>query len=128
MDGGIHNVMDIHSTTDRDLYQKIRQAKWDLLQADDLDGINAVLKSLKLSAIGETEPQVTLGDINNDGEITLKDATLLLQHVNKVATLDDSQLTAADINGDGSITLKDATLLLQYVNKLIDTLPSGSAE
>lgn len=69
-----------------------------------------------------------MGDINGDGKITLKDATLLLQHVNKVATLENSQLAAADINGDGEITLKDATLLLQYVNKIIDVLPSGSAE
>lgn len=128
MDGGIQRAIDIQSLADRDKYQEIRQAKWDLLKTTNLEGINAILTSLKLEKITPAEPQVTLGDIDGNGKITLKDATLLLQHVNKVATLENSQLAAADINGDGKITLKDATLLLQYVNKIIDVLPSGSAE
>lgn len=128
MDGGIQRAIDIQSLADRDKYQDIRQAKWDLLKTTDLAGINAILTSLKLEEITPAEPQVTVGDIDGNGKITLKDATLLLQHVNKVATLENSQLAAADINGDGKIALKDATLLLQYVNKIIDALPSGSAE
>ena len=128
MNGGIQRAIDIQSLTDRDKYQEIRQAKWNLLKTTDLEGINAILTSLNLENITPAEPQVTLGDIDGNGKITLKDATLLAQHVNKVATLENSQLAAADINGDGKITLKDATLLLQYVNKIIDVLPSGSAE
>lgn len=128
MDGGIQRAIDIQSLADRDKYQEIRQAKWDLLKTTDLAGINKILTSLKLEEITPAEPQVTVGDIDGNRKITLKDATLLLQHVNKVATLENSQLAAADINGDGKITLKDATLLLQYVNKIIDVLPSGSAE
>lgn len=125
---GLSCFTEVTTAAQKTSYTAYKQAKWDLLKTTDLDGINAILTSLKLETITPAEPEVTVGDINGDGDITLKDATLLLQHVNKVAALNDSQLTAADINGDGSITLKDATLLLQYVNKLIDTLPSGSAE
>lgn len=124
----VNSVTDVASAAQKTLYSQVKQAKWDLLKTTDLAGINVILTSLELDNITPAEPQVTVGDINGDGEITLKDATLLLQHVNKVATLENSQLAAADINGDGEITLKDATLLLQYVNKIIDTLPSGSAE
>ena len=123
----VNRFTDVTNAAQKTLYSQAKQAKWDLLKTTDLDGINAILTSLKLEKISDT-PQVTVGDINGDGEIALKDATLLLQHVNKVATLENSQLAAADINGDGEITLKDATLLLQYVNKIIDVLPSGSAE
>ena len=126
-------ALNVNSVTDvtaaqKTLYSQVKQAKWDLLKTTDLKGINAILTNLKLEEITPAEPQVTVGDIDGNGKITLKDATLLLQHVNKVATLENSQLAAADINGDGKITLKDATLLLQYVNKIIDVLPSGSAE
>lgn len=126
-------ALNVNSFTDvtaaqKTLYSQVKQAKWNLLKTTGLEGINAILTNLKLDNITPAEPQVTVGDINGDGEITLKDATLLLQHVNKVATLENNQLAAADINGDGGITLKDATLLLQYVNKIIDVLPSGSAE
>lgn len=124
----VNSVTDVTTAAQKTLYSQVKQAKWDLLKTTDLEGINAILTNLKLDNITPAEPQVTVGDINGDGEITLKDATLLLQHVNKVATLENSQLAAADINGDGEITLKDATLLLQYVNKIIDVLPSGSAE
>ncbi len=124
----VSSVTDVTTAAQKTLYSQVKQAKWDLLKTTDLEGINAILTNLKLDNITPAEPQVTVGDINGDGEITLKDATLLLQHVNKVATLENSQLAAADINGDGEITLKDATLLLQYVNKIIDVLPSGSAE
>lgn len=124
----VSSVTDVTTAAQKTLYSQVKQAKWDLLKTTDLEGINAILTSLNLEKITPAEPQVTVGDINGDGEITLKDATLLLQHVNKVATLENSQLAAADINGDGEITLKDATLLLQYVNKIIDVLPSGSAE
>lgn len=124
----VNSFTDVTTAEEKTLYVQVKQAKWDLLKTTDLGGINAILTSLKLENITPAEPQVTVGDINGDGEITLRDATLLLQHVNKVATLENSQLAAADINGDGEITLKDATLLLQYVNKIIDVLPSGSAE
>lgn len=124
----VSSVTDVTTAAQKTLYSQVKQAKWDLLKTTDLEGINAILTNLKLDNITPAEPQVTVGDINGDGEITLKDAILLLQHVNKVATLENSQLAAADINGDGEITLKDATLLLQYVNKIIDVLPSGSAE
>lgn len=124
----VNSFTDVTTAAQKTLYSQVKQAKWDLLKTTDLEGINAILTNLKLDNITPAEPQVTVGDINGDREITLKDATLLLQHVNKVATLENSQLAAADINGDGEITLKDATLLLQYVNKIIDVLPSGSAE
>ena len=124
----VNSFTDVTTAAQKTLYSQVKQAKWDLLKTTDLEGINAILTNLKLDNITPAEPQVTVGDINGDGKITLKDATLLLQHVNKVATLENSQLAAADINGDGKITLKDATLLLQYVNKIIAVLPSGSAE
>lgn len=124
----VNSFTDVTTAAQKTMYNQVKQAKWDLLKTTDLEGINAILTNLKLEEITPAEPQVTVGDIDGNGKITLKDATLLLQHVNKVATLENSQLAAADINGDGKITLKDATLLLQYVNKIIDVLPSGSAE
>ena len=66
---------------------------------------------------------MTLGDINGDGSVTLADAAMLVQCVNKIADLTDEQKAAADINGDGSITLADAAILVQYVNKIISVLP-----
>ena len=78
----VNSYTDVTTQEQKTLYRQVKQAKWDLLRATDLDGVNAILTSLALDTIDEEA--VTLGDINGDGEVTLKDATLLLQHVNKI--------------------------------------------
>ena len=119
MNGGIHNVMDIHSTADRDKYQEIRQAKWDLLKTTDLKGINEILTSLKLEEITPAEPQVTLGDINNDGKIDIKDVNQAILAANSYVTLTDKEQKAADVNGDSLIDIKDVNQLVLFANSYI---------
>lgn len=121
MKDGIHNVMDIHSTADRDLYQKIRQAKWDIIHAADDKAINAALNTLGL---GTTEPEVMLGDIDGNGTITLADAGLLAKYCNGLVDLTETQLAAADLNGDGSVSMMDTGLLAKYCNGLITSFPA----
>lgn len=58
---------------------------------------------------------VQLGDINNDGEITAQDASLVLQSVAGKVAPSEGQIRVADVNGDGDITAQDAALMLQYV-------------
>lgn len=123
MNGGIHNVMDIHSTADRDKYQEIRQAKWDLLKTTDLKGINAILTSLHLDNITPAEPQVTVGDINGDGEVDIIDAGIIVQYANGINTnLSEKQLQAADVNGDGEVDIIDAGMIVQYANGIRTSL------
>ena len=126
MDGGVHAAIEIQSVADRDLYQKIRQAKWNIVKATDLDGINAALTSLGLSTIGDDEPEVKLGDINCDGKIELSDAVLLIKYCNGQATLTKDQLANADLNGDSKIELADAVMLVKYCNGVISEFPANS--
>ena len=53
---------------------------------------------------------VLKGDINGDGSITTKDATLALQMSTGKRTPD----LIADVNNDGSVTTKDAVAILRY--------------
>ena len=61
-----------------------------------------------------------IGDVNDDGQITAQDASLVLQAVAGKITLSDSQISVADVNGDGQITAQDASLILQKVAGKID--------
>lgn len=123
MKGGIHNVMDIHSTDDRDKYQEIRQAKWDLLKTTDLEGINAILTSLNLDNITPAEPQVMLGDINGDEKVNIIDAGIIVQYANGINTnLSEKQLQAADVNGDGKVNIIDAGFIVQLANGIKTSL------
>ena len=56
------------------------------------------------------------GDINGDGKITLRDATLAQKHSVKLTTLTADQITAGDMNGDGAVTLLDAYAIQTQAN------------
>ena len=126
MDGGVHAAIEIQSVADRDLYQKIRQAKWNIVKATDLAGINEALTSLGLDTIGGDEPEVKLGDINCDGKIELSDAVLLIKYCNGQTTLTKDQLANANLNGDSKIELADAVMLVKYCNGVISEFPANS--
>ncbi len=58
-------------------------------------------------------------DVNLDGVVDVKDATLILKHITQIETLDDIQLKLADTNGDNDINVHDATLILKKLVQLI---------
>lgn len=62
----------------------------------------------------------TMGDVNDDGEVTAADATLVLQYYGGLLT--DAQTfvyPAADVDRDGVPTSADATLILQIYGNLL---------
>ena len=59
------------------------------------------------------------GDVNGDGTINAKDATLILKHSVELITLNSEQLDRADINGDGKVNAEDATMILKVAVGLI---------
>lgn len=68
-----------------------------------------------------TISSILKGDVNNDGNITAQDASLVLQLVAKKISSQTPGIVydVADVNGDGQVTAQDASLILQYVAKKI---------
>ena len=119
MSTGVHAAVDIHSGKDRDAYQNMRQAKWELLQAESVDALNGILDKFNLKHIGETEPEepeYTLGDVDGDGKVTINDAGLIALYVNGYRTMNETQLKAADVTKSDGVTINDAGLIALYVN------------
>ena len=69
-----------------------------------------------------TQPTVTddplggrmLGDVDGDGNITLRDAMFIFQYKANKRTLSGVSALCADTDKDGKITLRDAMFILQY--------------
>ena len=57
----------------------------------------------------------TMGDINKDGLIDIKDAVLLKQYLYQKTSLSNMQLRAADVNHDGIINESDSDKLEKYL-------------
>ena len=60
-------------------------------------------------------PGVMLGDVNNDGKITAKDARLALRRAVGLETYAEGtrEFIACDVNKDGKITAADARKILR---------------
>lgn len=79
--------------------------------------------SVKLTKVASleygTEPEYTLGDVDEDGDFTSKDALWTLQAAVYKRELTASQFKAADVDRNGELTSKDALRILQYAVKKI---------
>lgn len=76
----------------------------------------------------ETTPVYTLGDVNEDGDINILDATTVQRSVANIITLSKSQQLAADVNGDGEVSIVDATKIQQYIASIITTFTSANSK
>ena len=81
--------------------------------------------SKRLMILGTTLTNRITGDVNFDGVVTLKDATLIKYYVLGLVELDDDHLAVADVykdRGTVHVDMKDATTIRKYVLGLIPSL------
>lgn len=57
----------------------------------------------------------TIGDINNDGDVSLADAVIIQKALLGLVELNYTQQLAGDVDTDGEITIKDAVILQKYL-------------
>ena len=63
-----------------------------------------------------------IGDVNNDGIVSIADTTTLQKYLANIVGFNDEQLAVADTNGDGSVSIADATQIQKYLAQLIPSL------
>ena len=66
-------------------------------------------------------PAYEVGDVDQDGIVTINDATAIQLYLIDKQELDFTQEYAADTNNDGSITVEDVTEIQFYLAKMIDS-------
>ena len=64
------------------------------------------------------------GDVNNDGDVGVGDAMLVLKFVVRLIDLNLLQREMSDVSGDGNITAYDAVFILQHIVGLISKFPA----
>ena len=56
-----------------------------------------------------------LGDANEDGNLNIKDATIIQKHIANILTLSEHGVDLADFNKSGDVNIKDATAIQKYI-------------
>lgn len=75
---------------------------------------NGQYPELKMAADRIAEDNASCGDLDGDGEVTMRDLLLLRRYI--AGGYDDEiLLSAADVNGDGRVDMQDLILLRQYL-------------
>ena len=75
-----------------------------------------------------SEPSVEkgiLGDVNGDGKVNIKDATMIQKFAAKIIDLTDDEKLRADVNADNKNNVKDATAIQKFVAKIETGFPIG---
>ena len=68
-----------------------------------------------------------LGDVNNDGEISITDATVIQRYTVGIKTPVAVTSSVADIDGDHAVTVMDASHLQRWMVNLSETYPISKA-
>ena len=86
-----------------------------VLQDTDLVGTGTKARLIDGSKTVDEKIIVVTGDMNGDGKINNRDASMIIRYLvdKEVASL--AQLTAIDVNGDGKVNNRDASMVARYL-------------
>lgn len=60
------------------------------------------------------EPDITIGDLNGDGSVSITDVVLIIDVIAGTIT-DANQVAAADVNGDGTVSITDCVAAIDLI-------------
>ncbi len=66
-----------------------------------------------------------LGDVDNNGKVNIKDATMIQKAAADIITLSDAENLRADVNGDSKTNVKDATAIQKFIADIEIPFPVG---
>ncbi|MDD6847399.1 MAG: dockerin type I repeat-containing protein [Oscillospiraceae bacterium] len=85
--------------------------------------ILCTFSAMVVFAAPEQEINVVIGDVNLDGEVAIKDATLMQKVIAGISEKPDLFDYIADVTGDGKADIRDATTIQRFINGSITKFP-----
>lgn len=85
--------------------------------------LTVIITICSMTMVFAANDEKLTGDMNNDGEITVLDATLLQKHLVGLVTLNKETLSRADADGNGRLSVSDATTIQKYAAFMITQFP-----
>lgn len=90
---------------------------------DEVVGYDIYTLGEVVSVEGYVEPSdYILGDVDNDGVLSVMDATAIQMHLAQIIPLADEQISKGDADGDGVVSVMDATEIQLFKAQLIPSM------
>ena len=77
--------------------------------------VTTTATTITTTATTNPEPQILIGDVNLNNEVTIADAVLLSKYLCTAAELNQEQALRGDMNGDRKLNAADLTLLKRQI-------------
>ncbi|MGN1132600.1 MAG: starch-binding protein [Ruminococcus sp.] len=107
---------------DKEITSSGSSAKWTPTEAGTYelkvvatDGSGATCTETREYSVKDPSAGLKIGDVDGDGEISIKDATMVQKYLCHVTVLDEESVLCADMNKDGRVNVKDATAIQRYI-------------
>ena len=91
-------------------------------EMDEIEGVIDVVNG------GIEIDSLLYGDVSQNNNVSLYDASLVLKYLIGTEALDETQLVAAEVTQDGTVSALDATAIAQYAIEIIDALPVADTQ
>ncbi|MBQ6467712.1 MAG: glycoside hydrolase family protein [Clostridia bacterium] len=85
------------------------------LEDDDFVGTGTKIRIMSGTEIVDEKIVVVTGDMNGDGKINNRDASMVIRYLVDKEVANLAQLTAIDVNGDGNVNNRDASMISRYL-------------
>ena len=69
--------------------------------------------------VSSAETRRLLGDVNNDGIVTISDVTALQRHIAQLVTLDYDRQAAGDVDASGNLIITDVTEIQRFLAEMV---------
>ena len=79
-----------------------------------------IKKGFFTTKVATPEPTYKLGDVNEDGDVLINDASLVIRAIASLVELTPNQELAADVTKDGSVLINDASLIIRAIAGLAE--------
>lgn len=105
--------------------------KTDPTEDDDIIIIPPSPTNPKPTTVKPTDPDLNAGekylygDVDKNGKVSIKDATLMQKALAKMTTLSTIQIIVSDVNADTKVNVKDSTAIQKLCANIIKTFPAG---
>ncbi len=90
--------------------------------------ILAAIISIGSITLVAAETTKTIGDVDNDNKISVKDATIIQKFIAGIIDFDAETFIYADTDGSGKISVADATYIQKYIAGIINDFPANKQE
>lgn len=99
-------------------YSASIEKKSSMITESHAKAFHYIMGDFKVTAQELPHFNATVGDVNNDGQLTIADSVLLARLVaeDETASVSAQGLANADVNGDGELTSDDTTALLKLLS------------